>query len=227
MWTPNADYSTESEMSLDMAKFLLTSVGDQFCELVKQERAVKLDLNQQESKIIIWRRPVQDLRELCDVCSTTLFNYHWTCGRCGFVVCISCFSARKNISDKESDENEDDVSNNDKKDAFGWLKCHREEHEFEKLLLTQIIAGNALDMIWERLHTIRGQLNIPQECGCQDVRQPTEHLIKLATPEKTDLMRDREVLSEPRKDTSSNAEPPPIPMVIEYKCCSCLSKWQC
>lgn len=34
---------------------------------------------------------VQGVREICDVCETTLFNFHWTCGKCGFVVCLDCY----------------------------------------------------------------------------------------------------------------------------------------
>lgn len=83
-------------MTFDLAKFLLEEVGDQFCELVKQEKETLIQLQDQEDKMVIWRRVVQNLREMCDVCSTTLFNYHWTCGKCGFVVCVSCFNARRN-----------------------------------------------------------------------------------------------------------------------------------
>lgn len=42
-------------------------------------------------KTIAWKRVVQGVREMCDVCETTLFNYHWTCGKCGFVVCLDCY----------------------------------------------------------------------------------------------------------------------------------------
>lgn len=42
-------------------------------------------------KTIAWKRVVQGVREICDVCETTLFNFHWTCGKCGFVVCLDCY----------------------------------------------------------------------------------------------------------------------------------------
>lgn len=42
-------------------------------------------------KTIAWKRVVQGVREMCDVCETTLFNFHWTCGKCGFVVCLDCY----------------------------------------------------------------------------------------------------------------------------------------
>ncbi len=42
-------------------------------------------------KKIAWKRVVQGVREMCDVCETTLFNFHWACSKCGFVVCIDCY----------------------------------------------------------------------------------------------------------------------------------------
>lgn len=44
---------------------------------------------------IAWKRVVQGVREMCDVCETTLFNYHWACAKCGFVVCLDCYKVRK------------------------------------------------------------------------------------------------------------------------------------
>lgn len=43
---------------------------------------------------VAWKRVIQGVREMCDVCETTLFNYHWACGKCGFVVCIDCYKVR-------------------------------------------------------------------------------------------------------------------------------------
>ena len=33
---------------------------------------------------------------MCDVCDANLFNFHWACGKCGFVVCLDCYLDRKN-----------------------------------------------------------------------------------------------------------------------------------
>ena len=46
-----------------------------------------------DSTRVKWKR-VYGVREMCDVCSTTIFNLHWTCGQCGFVACIDCFRER-------------------------------------------------------------------------------------------------------------------------------------
>lgn len=45
-------------------------------------------------KTIAWKRVVQGVREMCDVCETTLFNFHWACGKCGFVVCLDCYKVK-------------------------------------------------------------------------------------------------------------------------------------
>ena len=39
----------------------------------------------------IYIKPSADgYRELCDVCKTSIFNFHWTCKYCGFTVCKEC-----------------------------------------------------------------------------------------------------------------------------------------
>jgi len=41
-------------------------------------------------KPIAWKKAANGVREMCDVCLTTIFNYHWACAKCGFGVCIDC-----------------------------------------------------------------------------------------------------------------------------------------
>ena len=45
---------------------------------------------------VLWKRLQPQVREMCDVCSTSLFNYHWTCPCCGILVCIDCYRTRQN-----------------------------------------------------------------------------------------------------------------------------------
>lgn len=53
------------------------------------------------------------------------------------------------------------------KDDCGWLLCtNRQAHEQEKLMLTQIIAGDSLVKLGKRVHEFRDLWNIPQYCGC-------------------------------------------------------------
>jgi hypothetical protein len=49
---------------------------------------------QPEVRGVAWKRAVRSVREMCDVCKTTLFNFHWTCPRCGIFVCIDCYQVK-------------------------------------------------------------------------------------------------------------------------------------
>ncbi len=39
---------------------------------------------------VIWKKYMAGWREVCDECLTTLFNYHYMCKQCGYMVCIEC-----------------------------------------------------------------------------------------------------------------------------------------
>lgn len=47
---------------------------------------------------VAWKRAVRGVREMCDVCDTTIFNLHWVCSKCGFGVCVDCYRMRKKSS---------------------------------------------------------------------------------------------------------------------------------
>lgn len=53
------------------------------------------------------------------------------------------------------------------RDDFSWLQCtNRQAHEQEKLMLTQIIAGDSLMTLGQKLHEVRSLYNISQYCDC-------------------------------------------------------------
>ncbi|GFR06494.1 lysine-specific demethylase 3A [Trichonephila clavata] len=177
LWLPPTD-TQPHENEIEISKFLLTYVGDQFCNLVEMEReAQKLHVSSEST--ITWKRVVQGVREMCDVCETTLFNIHWVCHKCGFVVCIDCYKSRKSGSLKDESSSKD-------RDDYHWLLCsNRQPHEQEKLMLTQIIAGTALWDVGKALHEIRRKWNIPTYCNCgiydsdQDSRSSSNGICKL------------------------------------------------
>lgn len=49
---------------------------------------------------LAWKRAVRGVREMCDACEATLFNIHWVCQKCGFVVCLDCYKAKERKSSK-------------------------------------------------------------------------------------------------------------------------------
>ena len=82
----------KTRASLDVAKtkYILSLIGDQFCQMVQQERRC-LSVHLGANKTVAWKRSVRGVREMCDICKTTIFNYHWMCSTCGLFVCLDCY----------------------------------------------------------------------------------------------------------------------------------------
>lgn len=139
-----------------------------------------------------WKRVVQGVRELCDVCETSLFNYHWACGKCGFVVCIDCYKARKYGENKAWKQE----WNNGDTDEYSWLFCtNRTPHIQERLMLTQIIAGDSLQILARRIHNVRSLWNIAQNCAC---------LMSLEEPAKAKNGKCKEIIESILNDNNLN-----------------------
>ncbi|KAF8790844.1 probable JmjC domain-containing histone demethylation protein 2C isoform X2 [Argiope bruennichi] len=177
LWLPPTDIRPQ-ENEIEISKFLLTHIGDQFCDLVEMEREAQ-KMHAGSETTVTWKRVVQGVREMCDVCEATLFNIHWVCHKCGFVVCIDCYKSRKSGLPKDETSSKD-------RDDYHWLLCsNRQPHELEKLMLTQIIAGTALWDVGKALHEIRRKWNIPTYCNCglydndQDSKSSTNGICKL------------------------------------------------
>ena len=77
-------------MDAPLARRLLASLRGNFDRMMREEREA-LQLHVGEDMTRGWKRVVQGVREMCDACDSTLFNLHWACSRCGFVVCIDCY----------------------------------------------------------------------------------------------------------------------------------------
>lgn len=108
---------------------------------------------------------------MCDVCDTTLFNMHWVCHKCGFVVCLDCYKVRlralQQDSGDEGDES-DPYNGVQQEEQRDWLTCsaNRQQHEPDKLMLTQIIPGDALWEVGKLIHDMKKKWNIPCKCSC-------------------------------------------------------------
>ncbi|XP_053318230.1 lysine-specific demethylase 3B [Spea bombifrons] len=155
LWVPS---SVPAEgIDLETSKYILANVGDQFCQLVMSEKEAMMMVEPQQK--VAWKRAVRGVREMCDVCETTLFNIHWVCRKCGFGVCLDCYRLRKSRPRREDDSCDDEV--------FAWLKCAKgQPHEPENLMPTQIIPGTALYNIGDMVHAARGKWGIKANCPC-------------------------------------------------------------
>jgi [histone H3]-dimethyl-L-lysine9 demethylase len=57
------------------------------------------------------------------------------------------------------------------RDEYGWLFCNNKsphDQENSNLMLTQIIAGDALHILARKVHEMRALWNIPQYCNCSE-----------------------------------------------------------
>jgi lysine-specific demethylase 3 len=148
------------------ARYILGLIGDQFCDMVQQEYKC-LALNMCENKSVVWKPAVKGVREMCDVCKTTLFNFHWMCDRCGMFICLDCYQFRrtglvKDYSDRRWGEEEP-------MDEYNWPMCNNGEgHLMERLLMAQIIPKNALLDMAKKLHEARSREGINQFCHSKE-----------------------------------------------------------
>ena len=144
IWTPNPEKRFKT-LSLQNARFILSHVGEQLCSLVQKE---KLYLDKYKSdKPIIWKRLIDGVIEICDLCSTTLFNYHFICTKCGLSLCIDCVS---------ESENGNFVITCSTKGSEG--------HNIEDLSLTQIIVGDCMQKLQRQFHETCALWEVDHDC---------------------------------------------------------------
>ncbi|KAL3863065.1 hypothetical protein ACJMK2_004844 [Sinanodonta woodiana] len=161
-WIPHFPIM-EPKLDLKTAKFILSRVGDKFCELVEQEKEAKSWAG--EDAKIAWKRAVTGVREMCDVCDTTLFNMHWVCHKCGFVVCLDCYKVESKLVHGDKFVTREEVFLEERQE---WLTCsaNRQPHDVDKLMLTQIIPNDALWDVGCMVHEMRAKWGIISRCPC-------------------------------------------------------------
>jgi len=166
IWMPSLPVIKPS-LDISMALYLLKYVSNIFCDLVEQEKEAMSLVSPDTS--VTWKRAVSGVREMCDVCNTTLFNLHWVCHRCGFVVCIDCYKLRMKAGVSCSAPGCTSCD----EDGDHWLKCsvNRQTHKVDEMLLTQIIPSDALWVIGRQLHEVREKWNqLEDDCACKKPR---------------------------------------------------------
>lgn len=198
IWRPDENTQpTAGNMDIQVCRYILLHVGDQFCYLWRQE-AEALKLHENPNSTIAWKKVVQGIREICDVCDTTLFNFHWTCEKCGFGVCLDCFKDRKENRTVRKMQAGEKPSKG--RDEFHWLLCSGGvTHYTKELILTQIIAGDSLNILGRLLHDVRTLWEIPQLCGCLLSKQ------KLPNGDLKNLIQDMIKESQLKQQTSASS----------------------
>uniref|UniRef100_A0A672N4R9 Probable JmjC domain-containing histone demethylation protein 2C n=1 Tax=Sinocyclocheilus grahami TaxID=75366 RepID=A0A672N4R9_SINGR len=157
VWTGSSEDEESKKMrkmDLETSKSILALIGDKFCQLIKTEDTaftwVKKDTQ------IMWKRAVRGVREMCDACEATLFNMHWACHKCGFVVCMDCYKAREKKKAKD-------------KELYAWVRCVKNQpHDFKNLMPTQIVPETVLVDMQRSVHSMSEKFGIPSHCSCTD-----------------------------------------------------------
>ncbi|CRK91833.1 CLUMA_CG005455, isoform A [Clunio marinus] len=140
----------------DSSDYILSFIASQFCEISETELKVKKSQQQ-----VAWKRSVLQVREICDVCETSLFNLHWSCTNCGTCVCFDCSTERSAGFARWKPKTRVDKTT---RDNFYWYKCHNNANH--NMLLTQMITNDALTILNDTLHKQCEERSITQNCGC-------------------------------------------------------------
>uniref|UniRef100_A0A7M4EFZ9 Probable JmjC domain-containing histone demethylation protein 2C n=1 Tax=Crocodylus porosus TaxID=8502 RepID=A0A7M4EFZ9_CROPO len=150
LWT-HENYE-DDELDLETSKYILDIIGDKFCQLVTSEKTA-MSWVKKDAKIA-WKRAVRGVREMCDACEATLFNIHWVCQKCGFVVCLDCYKAKERKSSRD-------------KELYAWMKCVKgQPHDHKHLMPTQIIPGSVLTDLLDAVHNLKEKFEIKSPCQC-------------------------------------------------------------
>ncbi|VVC42709.1 JmjC domain [Cinara cedri] len=163
LWKPGKVLFTPSDFKIRASIKILENIGGQLCKVIQDEKeALKLNWSEtQNNKMPIWKKLLKGVREMCDPCKTTIFNYHWSCLTCGFVVCIDC--VRNELGANKSTTQ----GVNFNQDNPAWYLCSNNEiHKFDQLNITQIMAGDSLDYISTLMHNECIKHQIPLKCKC-------------------------------------------------------------
>ncbi|VVC30448.1 JmjC domain [Cinara cedri] len=160
LWAPIKYSSTPSDFKIGASIKILKDVGGQLCKIIQDEKeALRLSLSLNENnKKPIWKKPVRGVREMCDLCKTSIFNYHWCCLKCGFVVCIDCVrdNAQSNTLETESVL------------LYEGNPCFNNDiHRLDQLTITQILPGDSLGNISKFMHDECAKRKIPLKCDCE------------------------------------------------------------
>lgn len=190
LWSPNRD-DPPTNLDMKTCNFILTNIARHFCTLLSTEINA-LNENPSRSKLNgfscfatrsnpfifseqAWKKVVNGMREMCDVCETTLFNLHWSCNKCGFAVCMDCSKSRRQGCVKLWSDSDKDC------DDYRWLLCtNGSSHDPDRLTATQIVAGNTLAPMDRELHDLCNFFGIDIKCQCPAAKTVSAEFLEMA-----------------------------------------------
>ncbi|XP_075767237.1 lysine-specific demethylase hairless [Pelodiscus sinensis] len=142
--------------SLGLAKYLLSVLGDQFCEAIRRDKEARLWAQGESKRVAAWRRGKGSL-QACDVCHRGLFNAHWSCSSCGFQLCPACYRTERERASPARPE-----------ESAPSARCAQGQgHGILSLVPAQFIPTHVLAELWQRMHEVRVKFDIDSRCPCR------------------------------------------------------------
>ncbi|XP_065440653.1 lysine-specific demethylase hairless isoform X10 [Chrysemys picta bellii] len=142
--------------SLSLAKYLLSVLGDQFCEAIRRDREAWLWAQGENERVTAWRRGKGAL-QACDACQHGLFNAHWNCSSCGFQLCLECYRTKRERASPARTE-----------ESVQSAKCVQGQgHDVLSLIPAQFIPTHVLAELWKLVHEVQVKFDIESRCPCR------------------------------------------------------------
>ena len=170
IWTPNLSF-LHKDLSNDGAFFLVRKIGDLLCNIILEEKNLRSSFLS-SGKQIVWKRQHQGVREMCDVCSTSIFDLHFTCSSCGLLVCSDCYLARRLGTKYKSLGMMNKPYRTRKRfranlDVNLWPMCMEDRiHDLDRLILTQMSPAMVTEDVVDDIHKIKKFYKLPSDCNC-------------------------------------------------------------
>ena len=170
IWQPLSKF-VPATLDTETAKFILRNIGNEFLSMVNQEHEILTNHVSKTRVQPIWKRMQDKTREMCDVCSTSLFNVHWTCQYCGVLVCFDCHEVRRQGSTAYAGKadlarmyrSRKRMGGGRNRDDHMWPYCkQRRVHEItdDTLQLTVMIAGDIVAKLTNEMYQIAKEYEI-------------------------------------------------------------------
>jgi [histone H3]-dimethyl-L-lysine9 demethylase len=150
VWLPIE--KSKFKIPLQESRLMLQYCGDELCYIIEKDKSY-LHKYKCENSELIWKRTIERVSEICDLCSTTLFNLHFICSICGISLCFDCID--------------------ESKDGSFDISCSipdKEAHTHADLKLTQIIVEDSMDKLQKLLHETCLLWNIDHKCDLSHVK---------------------------------------------------------
>ncbi|CAG0895024.1 unnamed protein product [Darwinula stevensoni] len=116
---------------------------------------------------------LEGMREMCDACRTTIFNFHWVCEACGFMACSDCVADRRGTEGEGED----------------WAPCKGQGgqggHRPDGLRPVQLVPfGEIFTEVSRRFHELRERLQPGLRCPCKRKGKGVNEVNELCNIEK-------------------------------------------